>query len=230
MSTSNTSKSNGPLRWLVTLGPTHEPIDQVRFIGNRSSGRMGFEIAKAAQETGAHVRVLAGPCNLLQLNSCFDVARFQSASDLRKLLTEDWPNFDVLVMAAAVADWRVAGGQIAGKIRRDVTPPTLQLEPVVEILGNLQSRNNQFVVGFALEPKDEVLSSARRKLFAKKADCIVANSLETLDCEQSDARIVWSDERVMTRGESTGFAAKSDVARWIVQSISPAIAQKCGDR
>ena len=145
------------------------------------------------------------------------------------LLTENWPNFDVLVMAAAVADWRVAGGQIAGKIRRDATPPTLQLEPVVEILGNLQSRNNQFVVGFALEPKDEMLASARRKLFAKKADCIVSNSLETLDCEQSDAQIVWGDERVMTRGESTGFAPKSVVAHWIVQAISPAIAKKCGD-
>lgn len=215
---------------MVTLGPTHEPIDQVRFIGNRSSGRMGFEIAKAAKETGAFVRVLAGPCSLHELNSCCDVARFHSAADLRQLLTEEWPNFDVLVMAAAVADWRVVGSPHLGKIRRDATPPVLQLEPVAEILGNLQTRNNQFVVGFALEPKDDVLSSARRKLVSKNADCIVANSLETLDCAKSDAQIVWGDGRILTRDESTAFAEKSAVARWIVAAIAPAITQKCVGR
>ena len=214
----------------MTLGPTHEPIDMVRFIGNRSSGRMGFEIAKAAKETGVNVRVLAGPCSLPEIDSCFDVARFQSAADLAQLLTKEWPNFDVLVMAAAVADWQVVGAPLAGKIRRDATPPMLQLEAVAEIVGNLQSRHNQFVVGFALEPKDDLLASARRKLAAKKVDCIVANSLETLDSTHSDAHIVWGDGRVQHHGETSEFALKSTVARWIVRAISPAIAQKCGDR
>ena len=230
MSNTNTSKPDRPTRWLVTLGPTHEPIDQVRFIGNRSSGRMGFEIAKAAKETNAQVRVLAGPCSLPEMNSWNDVARFQSAADLRKLLNNEWPNFDVLVMAAAVADWRVVGAPVEGKIRRDATPPMLQLEPVAEIVGHLQSRHNQFVVGFALEPKHELLASARRKLAAKKVDCIVANSLETLDSTHSDAQIVWGDGRVLTQGHVNEFAEKSSVARWIVQTLLPAIAQKCGDR
>ncbi|MSR34627.1 MAG: phosphopantothenoylcysteine decarboxylase [Phycisphaerales bacterium] len=228
----NTNKSNPerPIRWLVTLGPTHEPIDQVRFIGNRSSGRMGFEIAKAAKESGAQVRILAGPCSLPKIDSWTDVARFQTAADLRKLLTTDWPNFDVLVMAAAVADWRVVGAPLVGKIRRDATPPVLQLEPVAEIVGNLQTRHNQFVVGFALEPKDEVIANARQKLLVKKVDCIVANSLETLEGAQSDARIVWGDGRILTHGESSEFAAKSKVARWIVKAVSPSITQKCRDR
>ena len=188
---------------------------------------MGFEIAKAAQETGAHVRVLAGPCHLSQIDSLNDVARFQSAADLRALLTTDWPNFDVLIMAAAVADWRVAGEKLAGKLRRETPAPVLQLEPVAEILGNLQSHANQFVVGFALEPMEQMIASARRKLIAKKADCIVANSLQTLDGVESDARIVWPDGRVVSLDAQGAFAPKSVVARWIVQTISPAISQKC---
>ena len=227
MSTTNTNNPRQPLRWLVTLGPTHEPIDGVRFIGNRSSGRMGFEIAKAAQDSGAHVRILAGPCSLPEIDSWTDVARFQTAADLRGVLSETWSNFDVLIMAAAVADWRVVGAPLAEKIRRDATPPTLQLEPVPEILGNLPRRENQFVVGFALEPKSDVLASARRKLAAKKVDCIVANSLETLDSMNSDAQIVWGDGRVQSHNESSELKAKSIVARWIVQALSPAIAQKC---
>ena len=230
MSNTNTNNLPTPLRWLVTLGPTHEPIDQVRFIGNRSSGRMGLEIAKAAKANGAHVRILAGPCSLPEIDSWTDVARFQTAADLRGLLTEAWSNFDVLIMAAAVADWRVVGAAHVGKIRRHATPPTLQLEPVAEILGNVRSRDNQFVVGFALEPKDEVIASARRKLVAKKADCIVANSLQTLDCVNSDAQIVWPDGRVISLDAFGGIAPKSAVAKWIVAAISPAIAQKCRNR
>ena len=191
---------------------------------------MGFEIAKAAQDSGAHVRILAGPCCLPEIDSWTDVARFQSAADLREVLSETWSNFDVLIMAAAVADWRVVGAPLAEKIRRDATPPMLQLQPVAEIVGNLQSRHNQFVVGFALEPKDDLLASARRKLAAKKVDCIVANSLETLDSTHSDAQIVWGDGRVLTQGHVNEFAEKSSVARWIVQTLLPAIAQKCGDR
>ena len=220
MSNTNTNNPPAPLRWLVTLGPTHEPIDQVRFIGNRSSGRMGLEIAQAAKAMGAHVRILAGPCSLPEINSWTDLARFQTASDLRGLLTEAWSNFDVLVVGAAHV----------GKIRRDATPPTLQLEPVAEILGNVRSRDNQFVVGFALEPKGEVIASARRKLVAKKADCIVANSLQTLDCANSDAQIVWPDGRVISLDAFGGVAPKSAVAKWIVAAISPAIAQKCRNR
>ena len=83
------------------------------------------------------------------------------------------------------------------------------------------------MVGFALEPKSDVLASARRKLAAKKVDCIVANSLETLDSTHSDAQIVWGDGRVQSHNESSEFEAKSIVARWIVQALSPAIAQKC---
>ncbi|MCE9618985.1 MAG: phosphopantothenoylcysteine decarboxylase [Planctomycetes bacterium] len=227
MTHTNPGQLPTPLRWLLTLGPTHEPIDQVRFIGNRSSGRMGFEIAKAARDAGAEVKILAGPCSAAGLDSWPNLARFQTAEELRGLLTEQWKDFDVLVMAAAVADWRVAGAARTGKLRRSAAPPALQLEQVPEILGNLSSRADQFIVGFALEPLAEVVDNALKKLAAKKADCIVANSLETLDSGASDAQLVWPDGRVTTRGGSQTFEPKERIARWIVESIAPAIARKC---
>jgi phosphopantothenoylcysteine decarboxylase/phosphopantothenate--cysteine ligase len=226
----STLTDHRPTRWLLTLGPTHEPIDQVRFIGNRSSGRMGMEIARAARDAGAQTHLLAGPCAPEGLDSWPNVRRFRTADELRGLLTEAWPDFDVLVMAAAVADWRVAGGPRLGKLRRGDAPPSLQLEPVGEILGNLRNRDNQFVIGFALEPAAEAVASARRKLSAKKADCIVANSLETIDAPRSDARLVWPDGRVEVLADDPQPIDKGEVARRLVRAVMPAITRKCRGR
>ena len=96
------------LHAIVALGPTHEPLDEVRFVGNRSSGRMGTEIAKALLERGCRVTVLAGPCRPDGLDSLPGVERFRTAEELRSLLAARWPMADLLVMAAAVADWRPA--------------------------------------------------------------------------------------------------------------------------
>jgi len=122
------------------------------------------------------------------------------------------------VMAAAVADWRpkvVA----AGKMRRSSAAPTVELEAVPEILGALASGPRQFVVGFALEPADELLESARAKLARKRADCIVANPLETMDSARVDGTLVWPDDRVETPGVTT---TKEAFAEWLVQRILPA--------
>ena len=95
----------------------------------------------------------------------------------------------------------------------------LELEAVPEILGALQSRSNQFVVGFALEPSDELIASARAKLSRKRADCIVANPLETMDSAEIDGSLVWPEGRVERAG---GPLAKSEFARWLVERILPA--------
>ncbi|MFM7807799.1 MAG: phosphopantothenoylcysteine decarboxylase, partial [Planctomycetota bacterium] len=166
-----------PLQAIVALGPTHEPLDEVRFIGNRSSGRMGVAIARALQQAGCTVTALAGPCRPDGIDSLPEVVRFRTAENLRALLAERWPAADLLVMAAAVADWRPVA-TAHGKKRRADGPMTVELESVPEILGTLPRRAGQFVVGFALEPAQELLESARRKLDRKRADCIVANPLE----------------------------------------------------
>lgn len=216
-----------PLRALVTLGPTHEPMDEVRFIGNRSSGRMGTEIARALAERGCGVRVLAGPCQPAGLDSLPDVRRFRTAEELRDLLRTDWPAFDLLVMAAAVADWRPRTVR-AGKTRRSDAPPLVELEPVPEILGTLSSRPDQFVVGFALEPATDLLASARAKLARKRADCIVANPLETMDAPTVEGTLVWPDGAVERAEE--GACTKSAFAKWLVDRVLPKADARLGIR
>jgi phosphopantothenoylcysteine decarboxylase/phosphopantothenate--cysteine ligase len=202
---------------IVAFGPTHEPLDEVRFIGNRSSGRMGVEIARALLDAGCRVTALAGPCRPDGLDSLPEVVRFRTAEELRGLLEACWPAADLLVMAAAVADWRPASFAI-GKRRRSDGTLTVELEPVPEILGSLRHRAGQFVVGFALEPSAELLDSARAKLARKRADCIVANPLETMDATTVLGSLVWPD-----RVESPGRAVpKSEFARWLVDRVLPA--------
>lgn len=212
------------LRALVALGPTHEPIDSVRFLGNRSSGRMGVAIARALERAGCAVRTLAGPCRPDGLDSLARVERFRTAEELRRLITDAWPSCDLLVMAAAVADWRPAT-RLEGKRRREGGSLTLQLEQVPEILGSLRSRPDQFVVGFALEPAEELLDSARAKLARKRADCIVANPLETMDASDVDGTLVWADGRAATPG---GRRTKETFAEWLCGQILPAAQAKRG--
>jgi phosphopantothenoylcysteine decarboxylase/phosphopantothenate--cysteine ligase len=208
----------------VTLGPTHEPLDEVRFVGNRSSGRMGFEIATALRKRGCHVTALAGPCQPTGLDSLPDVVRFRTAEELRQLLQARWPEADLLVMAAAVADWRPVEVQI-GKRRRADGRLLIELEPVPEILGSLESRPDQFVVGFALEPEDELLASARAKLGRKRADCIVANPLETMDATDIDGSLVWADGRVERPGAP---CPKARFADWLVDRVLPPAVARAG--
>jgi len=208
-----------PLRTLVTLGPTHEPMDAVRHLGNRSSGRMGVAIAEALHRAGCHVHVLAGPCQPPGIDSLANVERFRTAAELRDLLVARWPGHDMLVMAAAVADWRPVN-TAPGKIRRSDGPLTVSLEPVPEILGSLQRRPDQFVVGFALEPREELIESARSKLQRKRADCVVANPLQTMDAPEVEGTLVWPDGRqerpAGTRLDKPAFAA------WLVERLLPA--------
>lgn len=216
------------MRALITLGPTHEPIDAVRFIGNRSSGRMGVEIARALQAAGCHVRVLAGPCSPDGLDSFPEVQRFRTAEELRELLTRSWPASDLLVMAAAVADWRPAH-RIEGKHRRGDAAPSIELQAVPEILGTLASRADQFVVGFALEPAEELLASAKAKLTRKRADCIVANPLETMDSESVRGCLVWPDGHA-DRPEGDAPVSKRVFAEWLARTVLPAATARCRPR
>ena len=178
-------------RLLVTAGPTHEPIDEVRFIGNRSSGRMGLAIAGAAAAAGCPVTLLMGPATLDASDACsgIRVVRFRTTADLEASLAGSWPVHDVLIMAAAVADYRPAASATAGaeasggKLRRREGPLMLELEPTPDLLAGVaaRSRPGQTLVGFALEPPERLLASARDKLVRKGVHAIVANPLETMD-------------------------------------------------
>ena len=164
-------------RVLVSAGGTREPIDPVRFVGNRSSGRMGWAVAEAARRRGAEVTVLAANVDLPRRADIryIDVA---TAADLHAAALAEFPGCDVLVMAAAVADFRPAA-PLAGKIDKSAEGRlALDLEPTTDILTELAARKERrVVVGFAAEHGPEGLERARAKRLRKGLDLIVHNDV-----------------------------------------------------
>ena len=160
-------------RIVVTAGPTWEPIDLVRFIGNRSTGKMGFAVAEEAFRRGADVTLVVGP-GTLQPPEGPAVARVTTAEEMRDAVLGAASDADAVVMAAAVADFRpeVAAG---GKLKKDQGPPEVRLVPTPDILSELGStKGDRVLMGFAAEAED-VEGAGRRKLRAKGVDLLVAN-------------------------------------------------------
>jgi phosphopantothenoylcysteine decarboxylase/phosphopantothenate--cysteine ligase len=192
-----------PVRVLVTAGPTYEPIDSVRFIGNRSSGAMGIAIAQAFAGLGHPCTLLLGPTSLTSLHSSVKVKRFRTTADLERLLGQEFPHCDVLVMAAAVADYRPPPLRRAatGKIARSRKGLTLRLEPTPDLVAAVATRRKpgQTVVGFALEPEATMRKRAAGKLMRKGLDLIVANPLETMESPHIRAVVLGVDGPVLTQ-------------------------------
>ncbi len=165
---------------LITAGGTREPIDPVRFIGNRSSGKMGIAIAKAAADEGATVELVLGQISVPQpVNPRINIYRVESTEEMQAKVTELFPAADILIMAAAVADFRPA--QVANqKIKKqdDQERLGLQLVKTTDILKTVaeKKRADQLVVGFAAETTD-LVQNANSKLRRKNADIIIANSV-----------------------------------------------------
>jgi phosphopantothenoylcysteine decarboxylase/phosphopantothenate--cysteine ligase len=209
-----------PRRLLITAGPTHEPIDAVRFLGNRSSGRVGVALADEAARRGWDVMLLLGPAPRQPSDSRVRMRRFRTAADLEALLAEETPKADVLVMAAAVADYRpkVDPQFFGGKFRRKNEVLKLELEPTPDLLAGVAARRrpDQFMVGFALEPREELLASARSKLERKKIDLVVGNPLETMDGETIEAMVLGKDG---TEVRTPGVIDKVAFAAWLMGVI-----------
>lgn len=210
---------NTPPRVLISAGPTHEPIDAVRYLGNRSSGRLGVCLADAAVAIGCPTTLLLGPTTLAPSeDSTLTVKRFQSCADLEGLLGETWPDHDLLFMAAAVADYRPVETCEGGKLRRTNGPRSLDLEPTPDLLAGLadSSRDDQVRIGWALEPRDQLMASARAKLTRKRLDAIVANPLETLESDRIEAILMRPDGTTLTPGPEP--VSKTDFAAWLLET------------
>jgi phosphopantothenoylcysteine decarboxylase / phosphopantothenate---cysteine ligase len=163
--------------FLITAGPTYEKIDPVRFIGNYSSGKMGYAIATELSERGAKVTIVSGPVQIKNSNPEITVISIESASEMYEACLSIFPEVDGAVMCAAVADF-TPENYSEYKIKREKDDLSIQLKPTVDIaaqLGQLKSEN-QILVGFALETNDE-LNNAFLKLKRKNLDLIVLNSL-----------------------------------------------------
>ncbi|MFT3825265.1 MAG: bifunctional phosphopantothenoylcysteine decarboxylase/phosphopantothenate--cysteine ligase CoaBC [Chitinophagaceae bacterium] len=164
-------------KMLVTAGPTYEPIDPVRFIGNRSSGKMGIAIAEELADRGANVHLVLGPSVIVPVKEGITVQRVQTAKQMYEACVAAFPDVDVAVMAAAVADYTPLHTE-EQKIKKSAEEFSLELMRTKDILKNLgqQKHNGQLLVGFALETNNEK-EYALQKLKSKNADLIVLNSL-----------------------------------------------------
>ncbi|KAF2338629.1 bifunctional phosphopantothenoylcysteine decarboxylase/phosphopantothenate--cysteine ligase CoaBC [Flavobacterium tistrianum] len=162
---------------LVTAGPTYEAIDPVRFIGNHSSGKMGFDIANEAASLGAEVFLIAGPTHLKAKNSLIKVVDVISAQEMYDACHLYFNEVDVAIAAAAVADYRpkFVADQ---KIKKSTEEFSIELEKTKDILSSLGAiKKNQFLIGFALETQNEI-ENAKLKIQKKNLDLIVLNSLQ----------------------------------------------------
>lgn len=168
-----------PLRnkkFIITAGPTYEAIDPVRFIGNHSSGVMGFELAKAAARMGAQVILISGPTHLEIEVAGVELIRVTSAREMHDEVHKYFDEAHVVIAAAAVADYRpkIVAAQ---KMKKQVSSLQIELEPTIDILASLgEKKKHQKLIGFALETNDEV-ENAKSKLKRKNLDFIVLNSL-----------------------------------------------------
>ncbi len=205
-------------RVLITAGPTYEPIDPVRFIGNHSSGKMGIALAEECRNRGARVTLVCGPVSE-PMPAGVDIMRVQTASDMYEACINLFPSSDLAIMSAAVADYSPRE-KATEKIKKKEEELNLTLDKTKDILKSLgtMKREGQFLVGFALETNNE-REHAWQKLQSKNADLVVLNSLrdEGAGFGQSTNKIVIFDRE----GQAFPFGLKSkkEVARDIINTI-----------
>ena len=207
-------------RILVTAGPTYERIDAVRFIGNRSSGKMGYAIATELVSRGHEVTLVSGPSSLpIPKNLHFH--RVESAQAMYDTVIQLWPKVDGAIKAAAVADYtpKIVADH---KIKKQEAKLTIELVPTTDILAAMgrEKREDQWLVGFALET-DNALAYAKDKLRRKNLDYIVLNSLADagagFNVDTNKITVIDRDQNVTT----FGVKPKSEVAQDICEIIQP---------
>ncbi len=210
-------------RYLITAGPTREPIDPVRYIANRSSGAMGIALARAAHAAGHEVTLLLGPMTA-EPPAEVRTIRFETTADLAALLDECFEGCEVLVMAAAVADYRPAAA-CEGKLERRAGTLTIELEATPDLVAACAARRrpHQFILGFALAEAEYLSARAADKLERKGLDGIVANRLETMGAADTTATVHTPDGQ--THRPPRTPLDKPTFARWLIdwidQSQSP---------
>ena len=205
---------------LVTAGPTHEAIDPVRFIGNASSGKMGYALAEAFAEKGANVTLISGPTNLKINHPNIKKIASTSASEMFEAVKANFANSDITVMAAAVADYSPTH-QATEKIKKTTDNLQIALSKTIDILQYVgeQKKAGQLTIGFALETTNELVN-AQNKLKSKNADLIILNSLndEGAGFNVDSNKITMIDKNGQI--EAFELKSKNKVAQDILQKIT----------
>ena len=208
------------LRFLVSAGPTREYIDPVRFLSNPSSGKMGFAVAKEAVKRGYECVLVSGPVNLKPPKGCKFIP-VVSAEDMYEAIVKEFPKCDVLIMTAAVSDFKPAK-RLKQKEHKIAEKAVLELVRTKDILkGVAKEKGKRFVIGFAAETND-ILASAKRKMFVKGLDMIVANDVSRSDAgfasEKLRAVFLFPDGKEVR----CGLVGKTTVAKKLIEAAESA--------
>ena len=207
---------------LITAGPTHEKIDPVRFIGNHSSGKMGYALAEECASRGADVYLVSGPVQIKAKHPNIKTISVESAQEMYEASNKEFDTSDICILCAAVADFRPET-QADEKIKREKDDLVIRLKPTQDIAASLgaKKKDNQIIVGFALETNNEA-ENAQGKLIRKNLDFIVLNSLKDANaCFGYDTNKITIIEK---NGNSEAFCLKSktEVAKDIIDKICKA--------
>ena len=212
------------LNLLITAGPTHEKIDPVRYIGNSSSGKMGYSLAKIASELGANVKLLLGPTNLSMDLSNIECIRVQDSDEMYAQTIKYFKESDIVIFSAAISDFKPKKIN-SSKIKKESGLESIELQPTHDILKELgKIKTSQFLVGFALET-DNVIENAKSKLKSKNLDAIVVNKIGDFNPISSDYNQI---DFINSNLEITSFEKKlkidvsNDIINQIIENVNKA--------
>jgi len=206
------------MRILITAGPTREYIDDVRFLSNASSGRMGYALAEAALRAGHEVELVTGPVELTPPSGS-RVHRIETTDQLRELCVRLFPQCDGVIATAAVCDYRPKQ-RVAGKITKTGQPIVLELTETSDVLAELGAqRGHRWVVGFALESQDP-RNNAMRKLRMKNCSCIVLNDTSAIGSLTNAVEVLSPEAETIAEIRGT----KDEVAVGLMELIETSIA------
>ena len=209
------------LNFLITAGPTHEKIDPVRYIGNSSSGKMGYSLAKKANELGANVTLVVGPTNLSMDLSNIKSIRVQDSEEMFNETIKYFKNSDVIICSAAISDFKPVQ-VVKNKIKKEKGLESIKLEPTKDILLELgKIKTFQFLVGFALET-DNVIRNAKNKLKSKNLDAIVVNKIDDFNPISSDYNqidFINSDLKITSFEKKLKTDVSGDILNQIIKNV-----------
>jgi phosphopantothenoylcysteine decarboxylase/phosphopantothenate--cysteine ligase len=210
------------INFLITAGPTHEKIDPVRYIGNSSSGKMGYSLAKTASELGANVKLLLGPTNLSMDLSNIECIRVQDSDEMYAQTIKHFKESDIVIFSAAISDFKPKKINNS-KIKKESGLDSIDLQPTLDILKELgKIKTSQFLVGFALET-DNVIENAKNKLKSKNLDAIVVNKIGDFNPISSDYNQI---DFINSNLEITSFEKKlkidvsNDIINQIIENVN----------
>ena len=207
---------------LITAGPTHESLDPVRFIGNHSSGKMGYAIAEVAANLGAQVTLISGPVSLKISNDAINLISVTTANEMFKATHHYFKNCEIAILSAAVADFTPSKVALH-KIKKKEETLTIELNKTKDILASLgEIKSNKYLVGFALETQNE-LENAKTKLNKKNLDLIVLNSLNDkgagFKLDTNKITLISKDNKIATFKVKTKKKVANDILQHIIKEL-----------